>query len=343
MIKISDFQKAVELINKSSSILITTHTRADGDAAGCCAALNEAFISLGKKVQILFLSPLPQWYGFLFEHKLPVLGQDVTPEQLSTGGLGRFDLIIILDTNSYSQLPKIDGFLKQKTAPVLVIDHHATADGLGDVELVDVNAAAASSVVLELFKFARWTFTPKIAEALFVGIATDTGWFHFNNTNATVLRTCAELIDAGANPTQIYYKIYHSFSPQRMRLLTAVLHSLELHCNDRYAEQQLTLQDFKTTGAKFEDTENLIDECQRIATVEVAALFVELKDGRIRCSLRSRPRPSQQGVEGGAVDVCKIAQKFAGGGHASASGAYLPGPIDNAKKLILAEVEKFFR
>jgi nanoRNase/pAp phosphatase (c-di-AMP/oligoRNAs hydrolase) len=91
----------------------------------------------------------------------------------------------------------------------------------------------------------------------------------------------------------------------------------------------LSVQDFKTTGAKYEDTENLIDQSRRIATVEVASLFVELKDGRVRCSLRSR----------GAVDVCKIAQKFNGGGHPSAAGAYLPGPIDNAKKLILDAVK----
>ena len=87
--------------------------------------------------------------------------------------------------------------------------------------------------------------------------------------------------------------------------MTVMQNSLELHFDGRYASQFLTQQDFKTTGAKYEDTENLIDQCRRIATVEVAALFVELKDGRIRCSLRSR----------GAVDVCKIAQKFDGGGH----------------------------
>jgi phosphoesterase RecJ-like protein len=93
-------------------------------------------------------------------------------------------------------------------------------------------------------------------------------------------------------------------------------------------------QDFKNTGAKFEDTENLIDQCRRIGSVVVAALFVELKDGRIRCSLRSR--------EG--IDVCKIARQFDGGGHTSAAGAFLPGPLDNAKKLILDAVKsKLFR
>ena len=340
MIPKDKFKQAVDLINKSQSILITTHTRADGDAAGCCASIDAALKALGKKTQVLFLSNLPQWYNFLFDGKIPVLGQDVPVEQLGKEEFGGYDLIIIVDTNSYSQLPKIDAWLKTKPCPVLVIDHHATSDNLGLVELVDPRVAAASSVVLELFKFANWTITPKIAEALFTGIATDTGWFHFNNTDSGVLSDCAELVKAGANPAQIYHKIYHSFTPQRFRLMTAMQNSLELHFDGRFAVQQLTLEDFKNTGAKFEDTENLIDECQRIASVEVAALFVELKDGRIRCSLRSRQRPSKQGEEGGKVDVCKIAQQFQGGGHTSASGAYLPPPMTNAKQFIFDAVKK---
>jgi len=321
----NDFQKAVELINKSTSVLLTTHTKGDGDAAGCCVAISETLSTLGKKTQILFLSPLPDWYGFLFDKPVPVLGKDLSKDQLSQN---KFDLIIVVDTNSNSQLPGFEEYLAKTNAPVLVIDHHATSDGLGDVEIVDSTAAAASSVVLDLFRFAHWPITPKIAQALFVGVATDTGWFHFNNTTSRCLRDCADLIDAGANPADIYRLIYQTFTPQRFNLMTAMQDTLELHFDGRYASQFITLQDFKTTGAKYEDTENLIDQCQRIGSVVVAALFVELKDGRIRCSLRSR----------GAVDVCKIARQFDGGGHTAAAGAYLPGPLVNAKKLILDAV-----
>ena len=320
------FQDAVELINKSSSVLITTHTKGDGDAVGCCVAMSETLSTLGKKTQVLLLSPLSAWYAFLFDKPVSVLGKDLSKDQLAQSKL---DLILLLDTNSRSQLPGFEEYLKQANIPVLVIDHHATSDGLGDVEIVDSTASAACSVVLDLFRFAHWPITPKIAQALFAGIATDTGWFHFSNTTSRCLRDCADLIDAGANPADIYRLIYQTFTPQRFKLMTVMQNTLELHFDGRYASQFLTLQDFKTTGAKYEDTENLIDQCQRIGYVVVAALFVELKDGRIRCSLRSR----------GAVDVCKIARQFDGGGHTSAAGAYLPGPLDNAKKLILDAVK----
>jgi bifunctional oligoribonuclease and PAP phosphatase NrnA len=321
-----NFQKAVELINKSTNVLITTHTKVDGDAVGCCVAMSEAFLSLGKKAQVLIHSSLPDWYSFLLVKPVLVLGKDSSKDQLQQN---KFDLIVIADTNSFSQLPVFEEYLKQIDTPVLVIDHHTTSDNLGDVELVDSTASAACSVVFDLFRFAHWPITPKIAQALFAGIATDTGWFHFNNTTGRCLRDCAELIDAGANPADIYRLIYQTFTPQRFRLMTVMQDTIELNFDGRYASQFLTQQDFKTTGAKYEDTENLIDQCRRIASVEVAALFVELKDGRVRCSLRSR----------GAVDVCEIARKFNGGGHTAAAGAYLPGPLDNAKKLILDAVK----
>jgi phosphoesterase RecJ-like protein len=112
--------------------------------------------------------------------------------------------------------------------------------------------------------------------------------------------------------------------------MAGMLDRLELYLDGRFAVMQITQQDFQQTDAEYSDTENLINECHRIDSVEASALFIELKDGRIRCSLRSR----------GPLDVSKIATKFGGGGHTMAAGTFLPGPLENAKKLILTEVEK---
>ncbi len=330
MLTNDDFKKAVDLINKSNNILITTHTRPDGDACGCIVAISDVLVALGKKVKPLLLSPAPEWYEFLFAEKVPVLGEDVKLGQLTEERFGEFDLIIIVDTNSSSQLPKFDQYLKQADKPVLIIDHHVTADGLGDMELVDSSAAATGLIVYDLLKYAGWTITEKIAEVLFVAIATDTGWFQFSNTNSRVHRSCAQLIDTGAKPTEIYHSLYENFSHKRFKLLLAMLNTLELHFDGRYASQHISQMDFEQTGATHKDTEHLINECQRISTVETVALFIELKDGRIRCSLRST----------GGVDVSTIAAKFGGGGHKKAAATYLPGPLENAKQLILEEVSQ---
>jgi phosphoesterase RecJ-like protein len=324
MISKMDFQKVVELIGKSNNVLLTTHTRPDGDACGCIAAICETLITLGKNVKILLLSELPVWYEFLFEQK---------PEISSKKTKVDSDLIVIVDTATYNQLPELDKYLKQSERPILVIDHHATSDDIGDVKLIDNSAAATALIVFDLLKYAGWPITKKIAEALFIAVATDTGWFQFDNTDSRTLKVCAELIDSGASPSQIYRQLYQNFSQQRFKLMAAMLNTLELHLEGRFAMQHLTQRDFKQTSAKFSDTENLIDECRRISGVEAAALFIEQADGQVKVSLRSM----------GAVDVCKIAVKFGGGGHKMAAGAYLPGPIENAKKLILTEMAEQFK
>lgn len=332
MVSENDFQKAVELIDRSSNVLITTHARPDGDACGAIVALAEALSAMGKKITPLFLSDIPRWYEFLFVEKPKVLGRDVTGQQLLDGRLCKPDLIIIVDTNSYSQLQQFDQYLKQNDKPVLVIDHHVSGDGLGDVELTDSGAAAAAQIVFDLFKYSGWEITEKIAENLFVAIATDTGWFRFRNADAKTYRTCGQLIETGVKPTGLYHDLYQNFSRQRFELMAAMLNTLELHFDGRYATQYLRLSDFERTGAVYSDTEDLINECQRIGTVEVATLFVEREDGQVKLSLRST----------GAVDVRRVAQKFGGGGHISASGAHLPGPLENAQQLVFAQIEEQF-
>lgn len=327
MLNDSDLQKTIEVLKRSRNVIITSHIRPDGDSCGSIMAMTRVLRSMGKKVQPIVLSPLARWYEFLFDEKAPVLGNDISVKQLELEKGSDADLIIIVDTNSQVQLPGFIDFLNKcrvgKT--VLVIDHHITNDGLGDVQLVDSTAAATGEIIYELIKSAKWTITKEIAEALFVAISTDTGWFRFSNADSRLYRNAADLLDVGVNPSQIYQKMYQNFSAQRMKLLSLVLSRIELHFDDRVATQYIMRDDFDKTGTTGPDTENLIDECQRVTSVGAAAMFVELKDGSFRCSLRSK----------GAIDVREIAQVHGGGGHTMASGVTLPGPLDNAKQIVL--------
>jgi phosphoesterase RecJ-like protein len=214
--------------------------------------------------------------------------------------------------------------------PVLVIDHHLTGDKLGTVEVIDSTAAATGEIILDLFKTAGWQITPVIAESLYIALSTDTGWFRFDNTDARVMRNASTLIELGAKPAEIYHKMYQNYSPARLKLLGKMLESLELHRNDKIALMFIMRKDFEATGATGSDTEDFINESHRISSVEASALLVELKDGGFRCSLRSN----------GSIDVRQIAAKFGGGGHKVAAGTNLKGPLETAKKMILAELEK---
>jgi len=329
MVAESDFRKAIELINNSTDVLVTSHARHDGDACGCVRAICDLLKAMGKKASPIFMSPLAPWYEFLFDQKVPILGNDITVQQLNQGCFDNCDLVIIVETNSYVKLPKFDKWLKETDKKVIVIDHHVTGDNLGDVELIDSTAGATGEIVFDFIKYARWPIPPHIAEALFVAISTDSGWFKFENTDSRIFRNAAELVDAGAKPAKLYKIMFQNFSPARMKLMVKMLQGLQLHCDGRVAFQHITRADFDRTGATGRDTENLIDECQRIASIEVAALFVELKDGGFRCSLRSK----------GDIDVRKIAQLHGGGGHIMAAGVNLPGPLKNAKNIVLKAIK----
>ena len=321
------YQNAAKLIETSTNVLITTHIRPDGDACGCVRALQEALITLGKAAQPLFMSPLAGWYQSLFDGPAPVLGNDITVDQLDAY-YKDIDLVIIVDTDSCVQLPGFSDWLAGSGKKILVIDHHITGDHLGNVELVDTTAAAAGEIVFDLLKFAGWPITERVAESIFIALSSDTGWFKFGNTDSRIFGTAAELIDAGAKPNEIYALLYQSFLPARIYLMTRMLEHLQLHADGRIATQYILRNDFDETGATGADTENLIDECQRINTVQVAALFVELANGGFRCSLRSK----------GLIDVRKIAQKYGGGGHTLASGVNLEGPLENAIQTIVSEI-----
>lgn len=321
------FRRAADLIDQAGSILITTHTKPDGDACGCVAALTEVLRMKGKTVRPLFLSRIPSWYAFLFDERVPVLREDLQVSDL-IGSFGQVDLIVLVDTDSYSQLTHFETYLKQTGVPILVIDHHVTSDKLGRVEIVDAKAAATGLVMYDFLMSTGWPFSERVAEALFVAIATDTGWFQFTNTDSRTFRRVAELIDLGVNPAVAYDKLYQNFSYSRFKLMLAMLNRLELYLDGRFAIQLILQEDLQRTGASYEDTENFINECHRIESVKVSALLVELKDGRIRCSLRSR----------GRVDVSEVAAKFGGGGHKNAAGTFLPGPISHARQLIYDEI-----
>jgi len=326
----NNFKKAIELIKKSKSCIVTSHTRPDGDAIGCMKAFCEVAKNLGKSAQPILLSPPAQWYDFIFNKPVPVLGNDVKLEQLQNGSFGAFDLIIVVDTNSYVQLTDFDKWLKQSKIPVLVIDHHITGDGFATVEVVDSTAAATGEIIFDLFKSAGWEITPAIAEALYIAISTDTGWFRFDNTDSRVMRNASSLIEMGASSSVVYHKLYQNHSPARLRLLARMLTNLEFYHDNKIAIQHIMRSDFDATGAKGSDTEEFVNECQRVSSVEAAALFVELKDGGFRCSLRSN----------GKVDVQKIASELGGGGHKMASGVNLKGTLAETKKLILDLIEK---
>jgi nanoRNase/pAp phosphatase (c-di-AMP/oligoRNAs hydrolase) len=326
-----DFQKALNMIRSAHNILLTTHVRPDGDALGSLCGLGQLIEYIAKqqhrdiKTTSLLLSDPPDLYQFILPENIWVCNQIQNPHDIEVGQLTDYDLIIVADTSATKQLPGIGPWLKNYAPNVLIIDHHVSSDIEGRHRLVDTSAAACAQIITELARQADWSFNPVAAQALYAAIATDTGWFRFESCTAQTYRDVADLVEAGAQPAEIYQNLFQNDPPERLALMTRTMETLELHADNRIALMQITCEMLKETGANRSHIENLVNIPQQIASVIAVALMVELDDKTVRCSLRSR----------GNYDVNKIANTFNGGGHTNAAGLSLKTSLDQAKPKIL--------
>jgi len=328
-----DYREAWQRLLAAQRILVGTHIKPDGDGLGAIAALAEVLTARGKQLRVILPSLPPDKYSFLpGAERFEVIGRDLTAEAIAAGGpadpLGLWDLLLIIDTCTWEQLAALAPTVRRHNGRVLVIDHHATRNDLGHDELSDPQAAAAGQIVLRLLQANGVPLTPSMAVALFVALATDTGWFRFPNVTPEVLRMAAQLQEAGARPSVLYERLYQRDSLAKLKLIQEALATLTVCPEGDVACFWLTRDMFRRTGAKQRDTENVIDECQRLETVIVGLLFVEQENGEIRVGLRSKRQ----------VDVAEVAARFGGGGHARAAGCTVRGTMAEAQRRILDAV-----
>lgn len=306
--------------------LLVSHRRPDGDAIGSLAAMSRALRARGAAPSIALFERFPPRYGFL-ESAATWHVWDDARDVLSH----ECDSVVVLDTCSLTQLEPIAAFLAG--APrTLVIDHHATHDPIGtrpdDLRLLDETASATALILAEWTRSTGLSLDRDLATPLFVGIATDTGWFRYSNTDARTLRMAAELAEAGADSASLYSALYQQEPPAKLRLVAHLLTSLELHAGGQLAVMYLRPADFARAGADRSMTEDLVNEANRLAGVECTLLFTEEEDGEVRVNLRSRAR----------LDVAEFARRFGGGGHARAAGARLRGGWDQVVRRFIDDV-----
>jgi nanoRNase/pAp phosphatase (c-di-AMP/oligoRNAs hydrolase) len=322
------YQLISAALEDCKNVLLTTHVRPDGDALGSCAAMALGLSRRGISSTVLLLSHLPSKYAFVFRDN-EIAHVDAEKGWPSTLSLDAFDALIVLDTGTWSQLPGLRERLSTWAKPKLVVEHHLTQENWADATLVVTEAAAAGEIVAELLDQWGVELDRPIAAALYLAIASDTGWFQFSNTRPYTLRLAARLMEAGVDTDSLYKALYQNERAERIALQTRAQGSLELLCDGRLAVMRIGKKDFEETHAKVPDTENLINIPLQIRTVEVSLVFTEpTEPGPIRVSLRSK----------GQVDVARFAEKFGGGGHARAAGLKVEGTLKDVHDTVLGEM-----
>jgi phosphoesterase RecJ-like protein len=283
--------------------VLVTHENPDGDALGSLVAMQAVLRALGKD-SIMFIGrdefPLPYEYAFFrFEGLVSDVPHDIARRT-----------IVFLDCGNVDRNAVDVG-----ASPVVNVDHHHDNTRFGTINHVVAEASCTAEIVWDLMRGLGVELTPEIAEALYVGLVTDTGRFMYENTGPAAHIMAADLIEAGVDVHEIYRRLYEGVPEPKLALLTRALGRVQRFDGGRLTFARLTREDFVETGAEESYTEGIIDHLRAVEGTKVAALARELtyedKRGAAKVSLRATD---------GAVDVSLIARAQGGGGHRQAAG-----------------------
>ncbi len=320
MSKESSTQAAVAAaLRGHQSFALLSHVRPDGDAIGCQVALAASLAALGKRVVCLNEDGLPDNLAFL--HGAERIARPHGPVDV--------EVAVALDTATRPRLGQAVLDAVASANLLINIDHHVSNNCFGDLNLVDPTSPATGAMLYELLVAEGLALPPAARDALYVAISTDTGSFQYPSTTARTHEIAADLVRRGLEVGRINSLTYDSHPLRRLTLMRALLDTLELRCDGRIADWRLTAATRRELGVQPEDSEGLIDTIRAIRGVVAALFFEELDDGRVRVSMRSKDR---------RVDVCRVAQRFGGGGHPLAAGIRMPGPLADARAAVLDEV-----
>lgn len=329
------------------SVVVCTHAKPDGDAIGSSLSVARALVGIGKRVEIWVAGPVPRWAAGVLGSGTAVTLREFAPGTPVTPAdgkpVGDADIAVVVDTGSWSQLAELRPWLEPRAATTVLLDHHLGGDaGVAARRVVRSDCASATQVVAplcaRLLGVAASALPRDVAEPLYLGLATDTGWFRYSSVTPETLRLAADLLQAGVDHTRLYGLIEQQDVPSRWALLGRALTTLKIHRDGQIATMKLADRDFVETGATRNDTGGFADMVLTVASVRVSCVLVENpaeagKPPLTKISLRSKPGPK-------AIDMNQTAQIVGGGGHARAAGAKTSHGLDEAEGILLAALSR---
>lgn len=312
-----------ELVSTGRVFLLVTHVNPDGDAIGSEVGLGRFLAARGREVRIINSDPTSLGLGWL-EADGPA-AEAYDPARHDALFVAA-DAVVLLDNSAPDRLGRTEPLVRAHADKTFCIDHHPARETLWGRNVIDTSACATAVLVYELVTAAGWAPDRAAAEALYAGLATDTGFFRFNSTSPRALRIAAELLEAGADPTRSYAEVYERNSPAYTRLLGRALAGLTLEAGGRLGIVVVTRAMVEECAAEGVDTSEVTTHVLAVEGVCIAALIRELPGGSVKVSLRSK----------GLLDVQALATEFGGGGHRNASGIVLSGTLDDVVRRVTA-------
>jgi bifunctional oligoribonuclease and PAP phosphatase NrnA len=318
----------LEFFGQHNNFVLTTHVNPDGDAIGCEVALALWLQHLGKTVHIINHSATPFVYQFLDPGRsIRVFNPAADAATLQTA-----EAIVLLDTNHVSRVASMEPFVRKSPARKVCIDHHLDPEPFAEIMLIRPEATSTGEILYDLFRSSGDGRIPQsVAQALYVAIMTDTGSFRYPRVGAATHRMIAALIESGADPVDLYNKVFNRWSPGRLKLLGEMLSHLETAYDGRLAYVTVTQEMLRRTETFEEDTDNFTSYLMSMDGVLAGIFFLELTPG-FKISFRSH----------GEIPINELAREFGGNGHKNAAGARCHnGALDEIRSSVVAAAGKY--
>jgi phosphoesterase RecJ-like protein len=299
-------------ILRRQRFLLTSHARPDGDSIGSQLAMAFALDALGKSVRIVNADPAP-------DHYQDFPGMDRI--EIATRASVDVDAVIVMECSDLSRagIAGLDGEF------LINIDHHAGNRLYGAVNWHDESAAACGEMVFDVIRELRVPLTLEIATHIYLAILTDTGSFHHSNITPRTFDICRQTVEAGVNPAAMARRVFDSNSFGKLKLIGALLDSMQLADEGRLAILYLDDTMLSACGCTHNDTEGLINLPLTAREIQAVVFFKVGPPGEVRVSMRSKYD----------VDVRAVAAQFGGGGHKNAAGFTVTESLDQVRPRIV--------
>lgn len=302
-------------VSQAKNILIACHQRPDADAVGSLAAMAVWLDRLGKPYALFCQHPLPANLEWLVNFKSIVTDQ-------GTVDLADYDLLLVFDSGDLSYAGVSEMVNKAKIKPFIInIDHHATNQFFGDINLVDVAACSTTAIIYRLFKSLKLEITPSQASAMLAGIVGDTYNFTNPNTDYQALQMASDLLLIGASLPQVSNSILKNKNLKILQLWGEVLS--RMYYNEEFGIVVAVVPQDQAIGNEPEVNEGVANFLNNLTGVKAALILQpQSDDGMIKGSLRTNDD---------LIDVSKLAKMLGGGGHVKAAGFKIKGQLVETK------------
>lgn len=319
-----ELRELTDAMLEANRIALILHVSPDGDTCGSALALRRGLLFFGKEVRVFCDDPVPHIYADLDG------AAEVKSPEAAEGGA--FDLAIAVDVGDRRRMGQCTMIFDaaQRTAQ---LDHHGTNPAYAQINCIRSPLSATCILVAEALEALGAPFDLPTATCLFVAVATDTGNFKNESTDAEALQLAAHCIEIGLNAEEITRRIFDVRPLCQTRLMGRALSGIETYADGHIAVMRLSRMDFLETGSLSEHTEGIVNYGINTQGVRLACLLSE-QESRIKCSFRSVS----------PYDVSRVATQFGGGGHALAAGCAMRLTLQAAFEKILpalqAELER---